>query len=64
MSKASQAGQANQEHGDAFILINVRTTAEERAQLAAHGVMLRSMFSQIEKEVEGVKEGVEEGVGV
>jgi len=50
--------------GDAFILVNVRTTAEERIQLAAHGVMLRSMFSQMEKEVEGVKEGVEEGVTV
>ena len=55
---------ANQEHGDAFILVNVRTTAEERVQLAAHGVMLRSMFSQMEKEIEGVKEGVEEGVTV
>ncbi len=59
MTKASQA---NQEHGDAFILVNVRTTAEERQQLAAHGIMLRSIFGLEERMVEGVKEGVEEGV--
>ncbi len=67
MCKASQAGQASQvqaqEHGDAFILVNVRTTAEERTQLTAHGVMLRSIFGLAEQAVEGVKEGVEEGVG-
>lgn len=58
MSKAGQEG----EHGDAFILVNVRTTAEEREQLAAHGVMLRSIFGLEEREMEGVKDGVEEGI--
>jgi molecular chaperone DnaJ len=50
--------------GDAFLLVNVRTTAAERELLAAHAVLLRSVFSLEEKTVEGVVDGVEEGVQV
>ncbi len=60
-------GSNNNEKGDAFLLVNVRTTAEERELLAAHAVLLRSVFGQAEREreeVEGVLDGVEEGVQV
>ncbi len=50
--------------GDVFLLVNVRTTAAERELLAAHAVLLRSVFSLEEKTMEGVMDGVEEGVQV
>ena len=57
-------GNASEAKGDAFLLVNVRTTAAERELLAAHAVLLRSVFSLEEKTVEGVVDGVEEGVQV
>jgi hypothetical protein len=66
LSEAKDGGK-----GDAFLLVNVRTTAEERELLAAHAVLLRSVFRQAEREreaegeeVEGVLDGLEEGVQV
>jgi molecular chaperone DnaJ len=58
------SGNAGEAKGDAFLLVNVRTTAAERELLAAHAVLLRSVFSLEEKTVEGVVDGVEEGVQV
>jgi molecular chaperone DnaJ len=50
--------------GDVFLLVNVRTTAAERELLAAHAVLLQSVFGLEEKNVEGVLDGMEEGVQV
>jgi DnaJ-class molecular chaperone len=50
--------------GDAFLLVNVRTTAEERGLLEKHVLMLRSIFGVEERVVEGMIEGMEEGMEV
>jgi hypothetical protein len=51
--------------GDAYILINVRTTAEERVLLEKHKIMLETIFGKSSEEstIGDCLMGVEEGVG-
>lgn len=51
--------------GDAYILVNVRTTAEERVLLEKHKIMLETIFEKSSEEstIGDCLMGVEEGVG-